>query len=763
MADSSLRQRRQPLDTKENAQQPAFSRNDIKKITQLQKQHELNEKNGHTILFLAITALSTFVSFFKIWYPAEVVFDEVHFGKFLGYYLRRTYFFDVHPPLGKLLLAAVGYLIGYDGHYEFNDIGESYEANHVPYVALRTFPAALNVLSVSLVYSIMKQSGYAKSICFLTAALVCFDNALVAQNRLIMLDSVMIFFILITVYSYIRFRKLRYQEFSTSWWLWLFATGAGLGCTLSIKMVGLFVVTAIGISVLVDLWALLDIQRGLTMNHFTRHFYARAVALIVVPAMIYLTCFYIHFAILIESGPGDSFMSSQFKDTLKNSATRMKALDIHYYDNITLSHRDTDVYLHSHSLVYPLRYEDGRISSNGKQVVGIEEPDINSWWQVLPATENEKADDDWASRTIRHDDVIRLKHIGTDWILLTHDVASPILSTNEEFTTVAPGERFNETLFKVVLEDPNNMNTWQTGMTAFKLFHMDTKVALWTHEQHLPEWGLGLQDVNGNKNLNERSNFWVAQEIQGKNATEINLSVKQTVKTMPFLRKYLELQGRIFSHNAGLTKPHPYQSAPISWPVMLRGISYWSKDETREQIYMTGNVVGWYLGLASVAIYSGVFLADLISRHRGIEPIDGPVRQRFVNNGGFFFMLYLLHYLPFFVMGRVLFLHHYLPAAVCSYMLLGAVLQFMFVDGITSPISNLQRNASAKIHRHTSVLDPMTAAPDRTSKIMLAIVLSCQVAMFLFLAPMTYGSPSMTVDQVLQHKIFSGWDLQFAK
>ena len=33
----------------------------------------------------------------------------------------------------------------------------------------------------------------------------------------------------------------------------------------SVKLVGLFVVTTIGICVLVDLWELMDIKRGLTM------------------------------------------------------------------------------------------------------------------------------------------------------------------------------------------------------------------------------------------------------------------------------------------------------------------------------------------------------------------------------------------------------------------------------------------------------------------------------------------------------------------
>ena len=51
-------------------------------------------------------------------------------------------------------------------------------------------------------------------------------------------------------------------------------------------------------------------------EYFGRHFAARAIGLILVPAVIYLSFFWVHFAILTHTGTGDSFMSPAFQETL---------------------------------------------------------------------------------------------------------------------------------------------------------------------------------------------------------------------------------------------------------------------------------------------------------------------------------------------------------------------------------------------------------------------------------------------------------------
>lgn len=137
----------------------------------------------------------------------------------------------MHPPLAKLMIAGAGYLLGFDGQYDFANIGDDYLDHQVPYIGLRALPATLNVISTMLIYAIMKDSGYSLPICILSASMYVFDNAMVTQNRLILLDSMLLVFMLAAIFSYIRFRKLRHKSFSPDWWKWLLSTGIFMAFT----------------------------------------------------------------------------------------------------------------------------------------------------------------------------------------------------------------------------------------------------------------------------------------------------------------------------------------------------------------------------------------------------------------------------------------------------------------------------------------------------------------------------------------------------
>ena len=60
------------------------------------------EKKTLFFLFL-IFSLSIFLHFLNLSYPDKVVFDEQWYASSAASYFQQSYYFDTHPPLGKLL------------------------------------------------------------------------------------------------------------------------------------------------------------------------------------------------------------------------------------------------------------------------------------------------------------------------------------------------------------------------------------------------------------------------------------------------------------------------------------------------------------------------------------------------------------------------------------------------------------------------------------------------------------------------------------
>lgn len=523
------------------------------------------------------------------------------------------------------MFAFAGWLVGYDGSFLFENIGDSYITNRVPYVAYRSMPAMMGSLTVSVVFWIMWESGYSLPACIVAASVVLFDNAHIGQTRLILLDATLVLFMALSVLCYIRFYKLRHAPFGRKWWKWLLLTGICMSCVISTKYVGAFTFFSIGVPVVIDLWDLLDINRKqgpLSIPEFGKHLTARVIGFIVVPFLMYLFWFQVHFTILSRSGPGDDFMTPEFQETLSDNLMTQQAVGIDYFDNIAMKHKETKVYLHSHVDKYPLRYEDGRISSQGQQVTGYPHNDTNNLWQIIPSVAMEGG-----GHAVKNGDVVRFRHLVTDSWLLTHDVASPFYPTNQEFTTVpaedANGKRFNDTLFEIRIENGKNNQQFKTMSSHFKLVHFPTKVAMWTHTTPLPDWGYKQAEINGNKNIAQSSNIWYVEEIPGLPEDSPRLKKEsRKVKSMPFLKKYFELQRAMFFHNNALTSSHPYASFPLQWPFLLRGVSFWTENETRQQIYFLGNPIGWWIASSILAVFASIILADQVSIRRGVDALD---------------------------------------------------------------------------------------------------------------------------------------------
>jgi dolichyl-phosphate-mannose-protein mannosyltransferase len=131
------------------------------------------------------TLLSCWTRFYKIGSSNLVVWDEAHFGKFASHYIKREFYFDVHPPLGKMLVGLAGLLSGYDGSFEFKS-GEAYP-NTVPFVAMRVMLATFGVGMVPLAWYTSEELGMSQWACHLTTLMVLFGEFSARISRAVLI------------------------------------------------------------------------------------------------------------------------------------------------------------------------------------------------------------------------------------------------------------------------------------------------------------------------------------------------------------------------------------------------------------------------------------------------------------------------------------------------------------------------------------------------------------------------------------------------
>jgi dolichyl-phosphate-mannose-protein mannosyltransferase len=108
--------------------------------------------------------------------PLIVSFHNHSFGGFATKYIKGKFFMDVHPPLAKMLIALTGWLAGFDGSFDFKEIGKDYIEPGVPYVAMRMFPAICGILLIPCMFLTLKAVGCRTMTAAMGSGLIIFGS-----------------------------------------------------------------------------------------------------------------------------------------------------------------------------------------------------------------------------------------------------------------------------------------------------------------------------------------------------------------------------------------------------------------------------------------------------------------------------------------------------------------------------------------------------------------------------------------------------------
>ncbi len=266
---------------------------------------------------VTLLAVSFLLHFWFLAYPSQAVFDEVYFGPYANAYFTHQYYFDLHPPLGKLMLAGAAKLANTNPENAAH-IGQAFSTNE--YIALRFLPALAGSLLPLVIYLLLLELGAARKTAFLGAFLTTFDNALLTQSKFILMDSFLMLFGFLALYFFLKHRRAAKPK---TQWMYFIASIALATFSSSIKWTGLSFLGIIGLVFLIDgalaTWPISDTagDRKITFNpRAAKTVLPKLAVLLVLPCLIYYGIFWIHFSLLGKSGQGDAFMSAEFQQTL---------------------------------------------------------------------------------------------------------------------------------------------------------------------------------------------------------------------------------------------------------------------------------------------------------------------------------------------------------------------------------------------------------------------------------------------------------------
>lgn len=633
---------------------------------------------GDYIRLFILLVLSVLIRLIGLNYPSSVVSDEAKVGTFIQDYYFGRFFTDSNPSFSYLFYYYLAYIGGYDGKFDFKN-GSSY-TSQVPYTLMRSFPAICGIVTILISYLTLRKSSLRPITSLLGSLLLLVENSLIVSSRFISLDSILILGVSITLYGIKRSQVE--LSFSKSWLKSLIIAGWGLALVISSKSSGFFTWIWAGLITAIQLWYYIG-DLDITDSNMLKHFSSRFFTLFLLPVTIYLSVFYIHFAVLPFSGKGSGAFPPDFQNTLIGHDYDKQPVEVSYGSTITIKHNEVGAYLHSHNHKYPRGSKEQQVTLYGQH------NDYNNEWIIETINKNQAGDLQKKVRPIKNLDKFRLYHKGTGRYLHVNNVRPPIsehdycneVSCNGDRDLLA--DEMYEFQLKILDKRPNSSDNLakiklRATESLFQIEHRGFRCSVISHFTRLPPWGYGQNEVICLTEPTIPNTIWYIEKnshpLMNDNV-EVYPRVKLQIYT--FWKKIRDYHTAMIKTNWGTIAKLSSDSKPESWIFNSKGISVFKSKFDQIQVYFIGNVAIYYIGAALVFLIfiKQVFyiLLHLNPYHIIYEPVASTT---FYQTSLELLSGWLINLVPYLFITEPLLLHHYLPSVYFMTMLIPVYIDY---------------------------------------------------------------------------------------
>ncbi|KAI5965844.1 PMT6 [Candida pseudojiufengensis] len=614
---------------------------------------------------LILTAISAFVRIHKIDAANRVIWDEAHFGKFGSHYLKREFYFDVHPPLGKLLVALSGYLAGYNGDFTFESGLQFPESMN--FTIMRIFNCMFGILITPIAYRTAVLLEYSQLTCWFISLMVIFEQMSLTLSKFILLDSMLLFFVAFTFFGLINTHKLiiNKKEMSMSSIKWFIITGISIGCVCSVKWVGLFVTALVGIYtvfyLVVEFYKCVASKERSQWIAYTQQWILRIFTLILIPLSIYMLSFKVHFLTLNHTGPGDGSISTLLQASLIGNTIQAGPRSVADESLITLRSQGLSPnLLHSHAHTYPEGSQEQQVTT-----YGFKDDNNDFIVELKRLTE---------SNIIQNHDIIRLRHKKTGCHLTANAIGAPISKNHYEVSCSNPNQNNDKHEWIIEIQSqeisPSIHFHNESGVeihpisTNFRLKHKVLGCYLATTGKSLPSWGYQQGEVICRYSLfsKDKNTWW---NVEGHINENLNPPSFDYVPPKPkFWKEFLVLNYGMMASNSALVPDYDkfdkLSSEWWEWPILNTGLRMCGWGEHEIKYFLIGNpFVTWFSTFClGTFLFYVLFKAFQYQR----QWFNYSKNDDLLGQGILPFLGWAFNFFPFIFMGRVKYLHHYVPA-----------------------------------------------------------------------------------------------------